>query len=156
MVESLVAISVLLIGVLGPLVLATRAISDGISYKNKVTASYLAQGGLELLRSKRDININSSSVYWDNWDNDNNSNTNPCISAVGGCDIADNDSGVVITSCNVSPYCKITLDSGPTFTRSIIISSGSGGHSVKVEVTITWSEKGVSKSYSLKSSLFAQ
>ena len=67
LVESLVAISVLLIGVLGPLVLATRAISDGISTKNKVTASYLAQGELEAIRAMRDYNINiGASSFWNN------------------------------------------------------------------------------------------
>lgn len=48
MIESFVAITVLLIAVLGPLTLITRAIIDGNYAKYQVTASFLMQEGLDL------------------------------------------------------------------------------------------------------------
>ncbi|MFA6416341.1 MAG: hypothetical protein WCW56_02540 [Candidatus Paceibacterota bacterium] len=49
MIEAFVAITVLLIAVLGPLTLLTRAINDGNYAKNQVTSSFLLQEGLDLV-----------------------------------------------------------------------------------------------------------
>ncbi|OHA60586.1 MAG: hypothetical protein A2556_00260 [Candidatus Vogelbacteria bacterium RIFOXYD2_FULL_44_9] len=48
MIEAFVAITVLLVAVLGPLTLITRAIIDGNYAKYQVTASFLMQEGLDL------------------------------------------------------------------------------------------------------------
>ncbi len=149
LVESLVAISVLLIGVLGPLVLATRAISDGISTKNKVTASYLAQGELEAIRAMRDYNINiGASSFWNN-------NFDFCVNLNNGCIVKNESSRLSLYKCNTIADCQITLGSGPTFTKKIIITSVNST-SAKVNITVTWDEKGAPKSYSLNTALFVQ
>lgn len=49
MVESLVAITILLIAVIGPLSLLATALRDSIYLKNEITANYLAQEGLEVV-----------------------------------------------------------------------------------------------------------
>ena len=49
LIETLVAISILLIGVLGPMSIATRGITDGFYVQNQTVATYLAQEGLEML-----------------------------------------------------------------------------------------------------------
>ena len=56
-VEMLVAISILLIGVLGPLGVASRGISDGIYAKNQIAATYLAQEAMEVFINTRDTNL---------------------------------------------------------------------------------------------------
>ena len=43
LIEALVAITILLLGVLGPLSAATRGITDGLVAKNKIVALGLAQ-----------------------------------------------------------------------------------------------------------------
>ena len=63
MIEAFVAITVLLVAVLGPLTLITRAIIDGNYAKYQVTASFLMQEGLDLAVAKAaelsaDDNIN--------------------------------------------------------------------------------------------------
>lgn len=70
-IETFVAITVLLIAVLGPLILLTRSISDGNYAKNQVTASFLAQEGLDLvvaLSTKYTNNINTSLKNFTNCD----------------------------------------------------------------------------------------
>lgn len=52
MIEAFVAITVLLIAVLGPLTLITRAIIDGNYAKYQVTTSFLLQEGLDLAVAK--------------------------------------------------------------------------------------------------------
>lgn len=53
MIESLVAIVILVVGVLGPLNIAARGISDGIFASNQLAANYLAQDALEIVINKR-------------------------------------------------------------------------------------------------------
>ncbi len=47
-IESLVAITILIIGVLGPMTAATRGITDGLYAQNQLIATHLAQEALEL------------------------------------------------------------------------------------------------------------
>jgi len=56
MVEALVAITVLMIGVIGPLTLLANAISNANYAKNQITAFFLAQEGQELVINARNNN----------------------------------------------------------------------------------------------------
>lgn len=49
MVEALIAISILLIAVVGPLSLLSTALRDSVYIRNEITANYLAQEGLEVI-----------------------------------------------------------------------------------------------------------
>lgn len=53
LVESLVAITVLIVGVLGPLNIAARGIGDGLFARNQIVANYLAQEAIEIIVNKR-------------------------------------------------------------------------------------------------------
>lgn len=53
LVEALVAVTVLTVGVLGPLTIAARGISDGIFARNQIAANYLAQEGVEMVVNQR-------------------------------------------------------------------------------------------------------
>jgi len=57
LIETLVAISVLLIAVVGPLTLATRSLFSALVARDQLTASYLAQDAVEYIRYKRDNNF---------------------------------------------------------------------------------------------------
>lgn len=48
LIETFVAISILLIAVMGPLQMFSKAIADGLYAKNQTIAYYLAQEGIEL------------------------------------------------------------------------------------------------------------
>jgi prepilin-type N-terminal cleavage/methylation domain-containing protein len=54
LVETLVAIAIVTIAVAGPLVTATRALVLAYTARDQVTASYLAQEGVEYVRLMRD------------------------------------------------------------------------------------------------------
>ncbi len=55
MVEALVAIAILLMAVLGPLSLLSKALMDNRYLRNEIVANYLAQEGLEMMIYLRDI-----------------------------------------------------------------------------------------------------
>jgi prepilin-type N-terminal cleavage/methylation domain-containing protein len=82
LIETLVAISVLMIAIAGPLTVAAKAYAAAIDSKNRMVAYGLAQEGLEHLNNLKD---NSNLLFWDHPDDakavfdacyDSN---NPCI-----------------------------------------------------------------------------
>ena len=84
-VEMLVAISILLIGVLGPLGVASRGISDGIYAKNQIAATYLAQEAMEVFINTRNTNLLLNQKWLTGIDNENSEDTNgaDCIVTPG-------------------------------------------------------------------------
>jgi type II secretory pathway pseudopilin PulG len=63
LVETLVAISVLLLAVVAPLTMVSDSIATANVAKDQVTAQYLAQEGVEMVRLIRDSNILNGSTW---------------------------------------------------------------------------------------------
>lgn len=57
LLETIVALSVLLAALIGPVSLIVRGLTDFTASKNKLIAAHLAQEGIELIRLIRDNNI---------------------------------------------------------------------------------------------------
>ncbi len=57
LIETLVAISILMVAIVAPMTLATQALSAAFYARDQITAFYLAQEGIEVVRSVRDHNI---------------------------------------------------------------------------------------------------
>ncbi len=68
LVEALVAISILMVAVVGPLTIAQKGLSASIYSKDQMIASYLAQDAIEFIINKRDSNVvkslNGQAVSW--------------------------------------------------------------------------------------------
>mgnify|MGYP001570516022 CR=1 FL=1 len=64
LVETLVAISVLLLSVTGPLTIASRSLISAIFARDQITAFYLAQEATELIRNHRDNNSLAGESNW--------------------------------------------------------------------------------------------
>ncbi|KKW23291.1 MAG: hypothetical protein UY70_C0030G0010 [Candidatus Kaiserbacteria bacterium GW2011_GWB1_52_6] len=62
LVETLVAISLLTIAIVAPMSLTMLALSSAIYARDQITAYYLAQEGIEAVRSVRDGNILASAL----------------------------------------------------------------------------------------------
>lgn len=76
LIETMIAITILTFAVAGPLVTASRAIVAAQTARDQLTASYLAQEGVEYVRAMRDKEYlaayqaggsNISIVAWDNF-----------------------------------------------------------------------------------------
>ena len=63
LIETFVAITILLIAMAGPLFLVTKGLATSKVAKGQITAMYLAQEAIEYVRSVRDENI----LNGDNW-----------------------------------------------------------------------------------------
>ena len=168
LVESLVAITILIIGVLGPMTAATRGITDGLYAQNQLIATHLGQEGLELL-STQIANNNMPPV---DKNGDLTTDINDLLYDLEAC--KDLDCAVAITSagdfsfssCASSSNCQIAYspvtgfyekyDSsnasnfvGPIFTRTLkvdtLIVGGSGVPSeALLRSKVEWTNKSTS------------
>lgn len=143
LIETLVAIFVLITGIVGAFSLIISVMSFTSYNSNKLIASYLAQEGVELVRNIRDIN------WWQNndWDIYDGLNINR------DSEIDYNDDSLINST---DRYLKIdangyyNYDSGgdTNFKRNISVSNidpvtgNTLPDSVLVTITVSWEEKG--------------
>ena len=62
LLETMVAVTLLTIAIVAPMSLTTQALGSAYYARDQITASYLAQEGIEAVRSVRDANILLNSV----------------------------------------------------------------------------------------------
>lgn len=152
LIETLVAIVVLIGAIVGPLTLAAQGVKAASLFKNQLIASNLAQEGMELVHAKRDSNILQGQGWMDGI-------TDVC--GGGGCYIrytpSDNSfNQITFQPCGGGgcPYFFVTpegwyvqktsADSGDVqtiFSRTIRVTSVVGGREVNVETTLEWRER---------------
>lgn len=139
LVETLVAISVLLISVVAPMTLAQQGIRSARIAQEQTTASYLAQDALEYIHNVRDTNRAEADDWLDG--------LGPCINSTCKIDVP----AETITSCSGgSPACEnlrkqestnlFGYDSGWTetvFNRKVEIDQLTD-YEVEVVVTMSW------------------
>ncbi len=139
LIEVIIAIVVLTIGVLGTYALVSRVVSATSLSVSQLTASYLGQEGLELVRNVRDTNFlrirQAESILW----------TNGLLGCASGCEIDYNDAGFVSYQ---DRFLKATgsfyaYDSGQDtkFKRKITITQPSA-NALEILVKVTWQERG--------------
>lgn len=188
MIETLVALAVILAATVGPVSLITSSLADFSFSKNKLVAANLAQEGIELVRAIRETNVicdtlNGATIWpW----NENPELPNP----PGGNPFSNTTAGVAVdlttttncgaggasivvpilsTSCSqklrFDPSTGIYGNSGPqesAFSRCVSIrvpsaspdSGISASDQMDIVSTVTWNEKGNSKSLVLQERLY--
>ncbi|MEA3344510.1 MAG: prepilin-type N-terminal cleavage/methylation domain-containing protein [Patescibacteria group bacterium] len=160
LIEVIAAILIILIGLLG-VFSATQKIVSYIAFSNsKLTASYLAQEGLELVRNIRDNNWLSNGVPAPAWDDGLNS-------CSAGCEIDYDDGNLV--AYGAGTFLKIENGSGlygydigsPTkFKRKITIKAIdndvplNGNDILEITVLVEWSERGEYHSITARGNLY--
>jgi len=151
-VEVIIAIFVILVGILGAFS-ATRQIISYISFSNsKLSATYLAQEGIEIVRNIRDTNW----LEGENWDNGLWS---------GNWQADYNDSGLSSWTDPGTPlnfdgnFYSYDITTNPTkFKRKITINSvdtnGDGENDLKVTVLVEWKERGKTNKITVRENLY--
>src|SRR3989344_5123137 len=139
LLETTVAVAILVAAVIGPLTLASSSIKASSQAKNNLVAAGLAQEGVELMRNFRANNVFKGFAWTAGMDS--------CFSAAG-CQI--DASNFEITACGVSCLnLNFEQNSGlysygagvPTiFIRTIKIEAVSGNE-IKMEVSVAWQER---------------
>ena len=152
-VESLVAISILVLAITG----ATSAIQTGISSyifsKDQIIAFYLAQEGFEQIRNIRDENGLKKISWWTGLGacfSPSACTVDPVVSSVpsactpGSCQVLKQDPS--------TGFFGYTSGSDTIFRREIVLTS-INAHEILVLVTVNWSKGTMSKQFRAKENL---
>jgi len=176
LVETLVAVAIFSVALVALLTSLGRGIAD-ISYaKNKTTAEYLAQEGIEYIRNMRDTyvlyNVGGAQVGWDTFRAKVGA-TNDTICARAnkyGCYLPDLDFNNSSAITNITPtdcgapclYLRYNPANGAynysaglnsIFSRKIVVTQ-TNTNELKILSTVSWTQGSGSKSTTLSESLF--
>lgn len=170
-VETLVAIAILMISIAGPLVVATKGLMSALVSKDQMIASYLAQDTMETIKNIRDNNLSADSGrVWDEGLGHDIGSSGCNKNGGKMCDLNSIDSSL-FKKCG--PYanndpCKIyynsstgyTHDVGSAsetiFTRYYYFEEVSGNpQEVRVHVVVDWKEGTIPYQIQLTSQLVA-
>ena len=153
LIETLVAITILTLGIVGPLELAYKSISYTKLSQNKITASYLAQEGMELVRYIRDTN---------------KINSDPWLRGLANCKGSSycrmDAYSVSVDTCGVGPTChpiqysdsqgyNYTVGNPTIFTRNINIVEMEA-YEAKISVSVVWNERIGQKRIDLEENIY--
>ncbi len=148
LVETLVAITVLLLAVTGPLTIAARSLNSANFSQDQITAFYLAQEGVEAIRNIRDKNAIAGQLWLTGLEN--------CQSG-SSCTIDSTDNSVSLCSGSCQKI-KYNSSSGlygynagwgdSKFTRTIQISETSSAEAM-ITVTISWQSGNINRQFTV-------
>jgi len=153
LVETLVAISIFTVSILGLMSVLAQGTNDTTYAKRKIIATYLAQEGIEYLRNMRDTYVLYTGIPGNSW-SDFKADLAPCNPGTG-CGFDPTFPHIVFT-CTGGNSCKLYIvnggystspsgtDSG--FTRKVWMTT-IGNDEVKVFSTVSWTQ--VSGTYTM-------
>ncbi len=154
LLETLVAVAVLLMALMGPFSIAQQSLRSAYYARDQVTAFYLAQEGVEFVRAIRDQNYLSGSD-WLEGIGPTCTNT-PCTIDFPNFTYATCPQGVC-AALRLSTIGGLynQADGPPTpFTRQILLTpSPTNADQIIVSVTITWRSAGVARTFTIEERL---
>lgn len=124
LVETLVAITIVLIVIVGPMTIISTATNSTSFSSEQVVAFFLAQEGAELAQKARDDIIldrfTSGPQDWSDFINESTGPYEECFSASGcGLEISEaSDGEVEVADCSASGNCRLHFDDGSGSIRS--------------------------------------
>lgn len=152
LLETTIAIAIMVSAILGPMGISSQSIRSASLARNTITASNLAQEGLELVKVYRHNNI----IAGNSWTN----GLQTCSSA-NGCRIDALDLDVKACSANCDPLkfddalklYNYSSGADTIFSRAITISNITNDE-IKIRVLVQWSDRFGEQSFNLETSLF--
>jgi type II secretory pathway pseudopilin PulG len=147
LVETLVAITILMIAIAGPLTVAEKGLSAVIYARDQLMASYLAQDAMESIKNIVDTNEITSNPglnYFPSCTNSSIPPSNLCtINTLNGivakCS-SSNPSSCQALSLTSSGYAQTGISPFTPFTRYFYVQpfNVNGGNAANVTVNVTW------------------
>ena len=151
LVETLIAITILLLVIIGPLTIAQKGIQNAYYANEQVTAVFLAQEAIEAVRELRDadaLRVYDNPSSGDTWDWHNPGGIHPDCKSGDGC-------AFNINTGNFGPCggddCILKVDNGvyshtgggsdSPFTRKVYVSDPAVGGGVSVTVDVSWTSQ---------------
>ena len=154
LIETFIAITILLISISGPLFLVTKGLSVSKASKGQITAMYLAQEAIEYIRNERDANLLNNKSWLDG-------DISYCLNQKCKIDSPEQE----ITSCGVSGCDNLNYNQSSylygytaggevsRFKREIEIKEVSPNKEVEIIVDMFWTDGPNSKTFTVKERL---
>jgi type II secretory pathway pseudopilin PulG len=173
LIEALVAITVMLLSIGGPMAIAQSGIQNTVFARDQIVAFYIAQEGIELIRSVRDDNA----LQGDSWLNDiaaSCMSTLPVDPSEKGCGIDIDNMNFIDCAGNAGAACNIYYrssglssggtrgiyghDSGgqPTIYKRSLKVVTINANEVSIDATVEWLSRGTTKTITVQSRMFDQ
>lgn len=160
LVETLIAITVILTAIVGPLYVVQQSLNVSRSARDQLIASSLAQEGIEFVRGARDSNYlrnlatPGARTWLASFDGTPGSTSTfaNCITADCVIDVTQNTVSRTIGPLysNNGLYTQSAVGTPTAFTRRVRLSAVSGSSTEMVlTVTVSWSTKGIPYSLTL-------
>lgn len=150
LVETLVAIGLLALALIGPMTLAHNMLQGARTTKEKLTASYLAQDALEYIKAVRDTNAAKGTAWLTGFD--------VCTS---GCSVDTTVGTNAFTACpgGTCPVLRYSASgyyygytagwTATPFTRKVTVTQTVPDVEARVDVVVSWKEQNVPQSFTL-------
>ena len=154
LIETFIAITILLIAMTGPLYLVTKSLSASKLAKDQTTAIYLAQEAVEYIRNIRDSNILNNDDWLLDLENCFGQKckiNSPDTRNVGACAV---DGCVPLNYDPASKLYRYDAGSESRFKREIQINTLSGGREIEIVVTLAWQSSSTEKIFTVREHLF--
>lgn len=164
LIETLVAISILLVALAGPMTIAARGIFAAGVARDQITAYFLAQEAMEYVRAVRDgnglasLNKNPGDPGYSPWLTGLSSCQNAYCSVdakaatITACGSSHNDCSYLKLDTSVADNPFYVVDGSypaSAFKRSVYMEQVAADQEEKVTVTVSWMTGGLSKSVTL-------
>lgn len=163
-IETLVAVTVLMIAIAGPLVVASKGLFGALASKDQLTASYLAQESMEVIKNIRDNNLvppaNPDWLAYNGISLDNCQKNSPCdASAVSAQEVVTGGHQLYLSPAGSYNHDSLGLPS--IFYRSFFITKPSNtgscpynsSNECRVTVVVSWNEGATPYSIAISSEL---
>ncbi|NTV22452.1 MAG: hypothetical protein HGB03_02680 [Candidatus Yonathbacteria bacterium] len=158
LIETLVAVSVLMLAVVGPLTIASKGLISAQFARDQIIAFHLAREATELIRNTRDTNMLPDIAVPENWLSGMEACMAPSVCRVDGLSTS-------FSSCpgGVCPHLKKNnagvygYDSGWTntpFVRSISITEIVPGVEIAANVSVEWQTGFLNKEFTITEHFF--
>lgn len=153
LIETLVAISILLLSISAPLTIASRGLASSFFARDQITAFYLAQDAVEYVRNARDNNFHTG-ANWLNGFPDTSGLPFTVDTTDGAMALCPGGTCAALEYNNATGFYSYDDPSGEVsvFTRSVSIQT-INAHEVIISVTISWSVGTFGRTFSVKENI---
>ncbi|MDQ5893201.1 MAG: hypothetical protein QG640_212 [Patescibacteria group bacterium] len=161
-VETLVAIAILMIAIAGPLTIAQKGLMASVYARDQSVATFLAQDAMEYLKNTRDNTPSSAATWLDNI----NESGSICTSSSNLCSIDTLNDGSAPAPCSISPTntCILNHDettsgygpggNGSQFSRGFYVTEIQPDVEAKVVVIVWWTNGTIQNAVTLENYFF--
>ncbi len=173
LIEALVAITVLLLSIVGPMAIAQTGIQNSIYAKDQIVAFYIAQEGIEIIRNIRDENAlngrpwltgipigtggaDCASASGCGIDIDNMNFIDCTASSGSACNIFYDEDGLSNGSGNPRAIYSHDSNGAQTIYRRSIRITNVSANEIVVDAVVAWQSRGATRTITVQSRLFDQ